>query len=105
MNQYKHTKRHYSTEFKLEAVQQVILHQQRVVDVARTLGIDTSTLGKWVRQYKEEQQGMTPVGQALMPEQRRIQALEKQVKRLEMEKEILKQAAVLMSELRTKPIP
>ncbi|WP_157975451.1 transposase [Photorhabdus sp. CRCIA-P01] len=95
---------HYSAEFKLEAVQQVILHQQRVVDVARALGIDTSTLGKWVRQYKAEQQGMTPAGQALTPEQRRIQALEKQVRRLEMEKEILKQAAVLMSELRTGPI-
>ncbi|WP_187655652.1 transposase, partial [Xenorhabdus sp. PB62.4] len=91
------TKRHYSTEFKLEAVQQVVLYQQRVVDVARSLGIDSSTLGKWVRQYKAEMQGMTPVGKALTPEQRQIQALEKQVRRLEMEKAILKQAAVLMS--------
>ncbi|WP_319940382.1 transposase [Xenorhabdus littoralis] len=40
---------HYSVEFKLEAVQQVILHQQHVVDVARALGIDASTLKKWVR--------------------------------------------------------
>ncbi|WP_081989136.1 MULTISPECIES: transposase [Xenorhabdus] len=37
----KPTKRQYSTEFKLEAVQQIVLHQQRVVDVARSLGIDT----------------------------------------------------------------
>ncbi|MBC8946903.1 transposase [Xenorhabdus indica] len=36
----KPTKRQYSTEFKLEAVQQIVLHQ-RVVDVARSLGIDT----------------------------------------------------------------
>ncbi|WP_187655562.1 transposase, partial [Xenorhabdus sp. PB62.4] len=91
------TKRQYSTEFKLEAVQQVVLYQQRVVDVARSLGIDSSTLGKWVRQYQAEMQGMTPVGKALTPEQRQIQALEKQVRRLEMEKAILKQAAVLMS--------
>ncbi|WP_340613908.1 transposase [Xenorhabdus thailandensis] len=48
------TKRHYSAEFKLEAVQQVVLHQQRVVDVARSLGVNTSTLGKWVRQYHAE---------------------------------------------------
>ncbi|WP_415668697.1 hypothetical protein, partial [Xenorhabdus nematophila] len=34
-------------------------------------------------------------GKALTPEQRQIQALEKQVRRLEREKEILKQAAVL----------
>ncbi|SFU55493.1 transposase [Xenorhabdus koppenhoeferi] len=31
---------HYSAEFKLEAVQQVILHQQRVVDVVRALVLD-----------------------------------------------------------------
>ncbi|OTA14140.1 transposase [Xenorhabdus vietnamensis] len=68
------TKRHYSAEFKLEAVQQVVLHQQRVIDVARSLGIDNSILGKWVRQYKAEMQGMTPMGKALTPEQRQIQA-------------------------------
>lgn len=32
------TKHHYSAKFKLEAAQQVILHQQRAVDVARSLG-------------------------------------------------------------------
>ncbi|REF28596.1 transposase [Xenorhabdus cabanillasii] len=94
------TKHHYSAEFKLEAVQQVVLHQLRIIDVARSLGINTSTLGKWVRQYRAEKQGVTPVGRALTPEQQQIQTLAKQVKRLEMEKEILKQAAVLMSEIR-----
>ncbi|MEX0447621.1 transposase [Xenorhabdus sp. SGI246] len=87
------TKRHYSAEFKLETVQQV-------VDIARSLGINNRTLVKWVRQYRAEIQGMKPVEKALTPEQRQIQALEKQVKRLEMEKEILKQAAMLMSEMR-----
>ncbi|MEX0445941.1 transposase [Xenorhabdus sp. SGI246] len=92
------TKRHYSAEFMLEAVQQVVLYQQRVVDIARSLGINNSTLGKWVRQYQAEIQGITAVDKALTPEQHQIQALEKQVKRLEMEKEILKQAAMPMSE-------
>jgi len=36
---------------------------------------------------------------ALTPDQRRIQELEKQVRRLEMEKEILKPAVVLMSKI------
>ncbi|WP_339379123.1 transposase [Xenorhabdus lircayensis] len=63
----KSAKRQYSAEFKLEAVQQV-------VNVARSLGVDTSTPGKWVRQYKAEMQGVTPVGRALTPEQRQIQA-------------------------------
>ncbi len=100
----KPTKRHDSVEFKLEAVQQVVLHHQRVIDIARSLAVDASTLRKWIRQYKAEIQGVTPAGKALTPEQRQIQALEKQVRRLEREKEILKQAAVLMSEIRSRAI-
>ncbi|WMV71595.1 IS3 family transposase [Xenorhabdus griffiniae] len=48
----KPTKRHYSAEFKLEAIQQVVLHQRRVVKVASSLKIDASPPGKWVRQYQ-----------------------------------------------------
>ncbi|TDB45345.1 transposase [Photorhabdus luminescens] len=95
----KQPRRQYSAEFNLEVVQQVVLHQQQIVDVARSLTIDTSTLGKWVRQYQAEKQGVTLVGKALTSEQRRIQEQEKYVRQLDMEKDILKQAAVLMSEL------
>ncbi|WP_340618197.1 transposase [Xenorhabdus entomophaga] len=90
---------HYSSAFKLEAVEQVVKYHQKAIDVARSLDIDPSTLRKWVKQYQGELQGMTPRGQALTVEQRRIKELEAQVKRLEMEKAILKQAAVLMSEI------
>lgn len=38
-------------------------------------------------------------GNAITPEQREIQQIKAQIKRLEMEKEILKQVAVLMSEI------
>ncbi len=89
---------HYSPAFKLEAVEQIVKYHQKAIDVARSLDIDPSTLRKWVRQYRDELQEMAPRSQALTVEQRRIKELEKQVKRLEMEKAILKQAAVLMSE-------
>ena len=102
MTQYKQTKRRFSPEFKLEAIEQVVKYQQRAVDVVRSLELDPNLLRKWVRQYQAEIHGVTPTGVALTPEQRRIQALEKQVRRLAMEKEILKQAAVLMSEIRVK---
>ena len=116
MTQYKQTKRRFSPEFKLEAIEQVVKYQQRAVEVARALELDPSLLRKWVRQYEAETRGitptggaltptggaLTPTGGALTPEQRRIQALEKQVRRLEMEKERLKQAAVLMSEISVK---
>jgi len=56
-------------------------------------------LRKWIRLYKQELQGIESTGNAITPEQREIQQLKAQIKRLEMEKEILKQAAVLMSEV------
>ncbi|KAA1195422.1 transposase [Photorhabdus heterorhabditis] len=40
------TKRRFSTEFKLEAITQVITHRQRMPDVARVLELDPSTLRK-----------------------------------------------------------
>lgn len=75
----------------------MIKYQQHAVDVAQFLDLDPSQLRKWIRQYEAEIQGIPPVGAALTPEQRRIQELEKQVRRLEMDKEILKQAAGLLS--------
>jgi len=74
------TKRTFSPEFRLEAIGQVVKYQRDVREVAQPL------------------QGIEPAN-AIAPEQREIQQLKAQIKRLEMEKEILKQAAVLMSEL------
>ena len=104
MTKQRQTKRRFSPEFKLEAIEQVVKYQLRVLDVARSLELDPSQLRKWIKQYHAELQGVTPVGVALTPEQREPQSLRAQVKRLEMEKEILKQAAVLMSEMPIKSI-
>ena len=58
-----------------------------------------STLEYWVRQRRKERPGKTPTGAALTPDQQRIKALEKPLKRVELEKEILKKAtALLMSD-------
>ncbi len=65
----------------------------------RRSGVGKTTLEYWIRQLREERKGTTPTSPALTAEQRQIQALEKQIKRLEMEKEILKKAtALLMSD-------
>ena len=62
------------------------------------LGIGASTLDNWVRKYKKEQQGVAPAaGLALTDEQRELQELRKQVKRLTMERDILKKASALLA--------
>ncbi|MBE7864779.1 transposase [Yersinia pestis] len=104
MTQPKQTKRRFSPDFKLGAIEQVVKYQRSTIEVARALELDPSQLRKWIRQYKEEVSGMTPDNPALTPEQREIQSLRAQIKRLEMEKEILKQAAVLMSEFPIKSL-
>jgi transposase len=44
----------------------------------------------WVRQLRQEKLGKTLKATAMTPDQRRVQGLEKQLRRVETEKEILK---------------
>ena len=83
-------RREYTREFKLEAISLVVDHKRKIPDVASSLGIGKSTLQKWQSQYRQEMSGQAPkVGNALTDEQRELQELRKQVKRLTMERDIL----------------
>lgn len=89
----------YSNEFKLEAIKIVEEQGRQITEVANSLGMSNKTLEKWVYKYRKEQQGIIPTeGKALTPELRRIQELEKQVKQLKMERDILKKASALLAQ-------
>ena len=91
-------RREYSREFKLEAISLVVDHKRKIAEVAQSLGVGVSTLDNWVRKYRLEQQGVSPTqGLALTDEQRELQELRKQVKRLTMERDILKKASALLA--------
>ncbi len=93
------SRRTFSPEFKLEAAQLVLDQEYTIKAASEAVGVGKSTMEYWVRQLREERKGKTPKSSALTPEQRRIQELEKQLKRVEQEKEILKKAtALLMSD-------
>ena len=80
----------YTREFKLEAISLVVEHKRKIPDVASSLGVGQSTVQKWLTQYRQEINGEAPkVGNALTDEQRELQELRKQVKRLTMERDIL----------------
>jgi transposase len=92
-------RRTFSPEFKLEAAQLVVDQGYTVRGACEAVGVGKSTMEYWVRQLRQERQGETPKASAITPEQRRIQELEKQLRRVEEEKEILKKAtALLMSD-------
>jgi transposase len=93
------TRRTFSPEFRLEAAELVVSQNYSIRAACRAMGVSKSSMENWVRQLRKERQGETPKATALTPDQRRIQELEKRLKQVETEKEILKKAtALLMSD-------
>ena len=68
-------------------------------EAASAMNVGKSTMDKWVRQLKSELQGTPNHPTVITADQRKIKELEKTIKRIEMEEEILKKAtALLMSD-------
>ena len=84
----------FTLEFRLEAAQLVVDQGYTVKAAAAAMSVSKSTTDKWVRQLKNERNGVTNNATALTPDQRKIRELEKRIKRIEMEKEILKNTTV-----------
>lgn len=92
-------RRTFSPEFKLESAQLVVGQGYTIKAASEAVGVGKSTMEYWVRQIRLERKGHTPKASAITPDQRRIQELEKRIRRIETEKEILKKAtALLMSD-------
>ena len=91
-------RRTFTAAFKADAVSLVQQQGYTVAQACQALGIGETALRRWVTQVEGETKGVTPSGKAITPEQQRIQTLEAQVKRLEMEKAILKKAATVLAE-------
>lgn len=85
----KRKRRHFSPEFKAEAVRLCRVGDRSIGQVAKDLGLTETALREWVKRADEE--GTTPPAGALSTVERdELVRLRKQVKRLEMEREILK---------------
>ena len=88
----KQKRRKYTDEFRQDAVQLVTDQGYKATEAARNLGINVGVLRRWIANYAADND-VTPEQKAsLSTEQKRIKDLEKQVKRLQMEREILKKA-------------
>ncbi len=93
-------KKPYSREFKRDSAALVLDQDYTYQEACTAVGIGNTAMRRWVNQLQAERNGETPQkGKALTDEHREIQKLKQQVKRLEMEKDILKKAtALLMSD-------
>jgi transposase len=83
--------RKFSPEFRDETVRKVIEASRPVAQVAREAGVNETTLGNWVNQYRKEHAGEEP---PLTPHERvQLAEAQRELRELRMENEFLKKAA------------
>jgi transposase len=86
------SRREFTAEFKAEAVALVESSGGNVAAVAKELGIYDSTLGNWVRQFREQAEGAPTV-----EERAEIRELKRQLDRVKRERDILAKAVAFFS--------
>ena len=92
------TRKKYSQEFKLDAVSLVLEQGYSRAAASRNLSINPNILGRWVKDYQEQDAGEAFRGNGkLTAEQEEPRSLRAKVKKPEMEKEILKKATVFFA--------
>lgn len=91
-------RKRYPKEFKLDAVSLVLEQGHTRTDVAKMLEISSQLVGRWVKEYQQDEDGQAFRGNGkLTSEQAEIRQLKAQVKQLEMERRILKEATVFFA--------
>jgi transposase len=83
--------RKFTPEFREEAARMVVETSRPIADVARELGINETSLGNWVRAYREKHASDEPPLE--LSERARLRELERRNRELEMENAFLKKAA------------
>jgi transposase len=90
-------RKQYSKEFKLDAIALVVEQNYSQAEAARNLGINSTILSRWIQEADDDDGHAFRGNGKLTPEQDEIRKLKAQVKRLEMEREILKKATVFFA--------
>lgn len=86
-------KTQYSQEFKIEAVKRIERTGESAAKVAKELGIKSTTLYGWIERYKNSPVDPFPGSGKLSTEDEKVKRLEKELRELKEENEILKKAA------------
>ncbi len=84
----KRPRRRFSEEFKIEAVKLVTEQKYKVSEAARNLGVADNLLRRWMDKYAEIEDAT---------ENEELKRLRAEVKRLRMERDILKKATAFFA--------
>ena len=89
--------RHYTREFKLEAVRAIDEPGNSLSKVARNLDICPKMLRRWRKELTADPKDAFPGKGRLKPDEEKVRRLEQEVERLRMERDILKKAVGIFS--------
>lgn len=93
----KRQRRDFTDEFKSDAVKLVLEQGYSCSEVGRRLGVNSSNVSRWVRQYRVTLENSDGKSRSLRELEAENKRLRKENKRLEMEREILKKAAAFFA--------
>ena len=85
----KRTRRKYSDEFKRDAVALVVDQGYKISEAARSLDVGNNLLRRWKQHFEDEASGVVLNAN----EREELAVLRKEVRKLRMEKDILKKAS------------
>jgi transposase len=80
----------YTKEFKQDAVRLVTEQGYKQTEAARNLGIDRGMLGRWVKEFQEDESESFRGNGWLRAEAEELRRLREENRRLKMERDILK---------------
>ena len=89
--------RSFDVSFKLEVVKMIKDQGMSVSQVCRDLNIGDTAVRRWIQQYESEQLGSAGIGKPLTAEQQRIRELERQVRDLKLDNDILRKATAFFA--------
>ncbi len=89
-------RRHFSREFKVEAVKLVTERGVSIAQAARDLDVHETMVRTWVKEIGKDPEHVFPGKGVMKPEQAEIERLKKEVAKLKMERDILKKSRGLL---------
>ena len=81
------TRKKYTREFKQDAVRLVTEQGYNQSEAARNLGIDRGMLGRWVKEFQDDESEAFRGNGKLTTEQEELRRLREENRRLKMERE------------------
>jgi len=92
----KRKRRKFTREFKAEAVRLCKVGDRSIGQIGKELDLTETALRAWVKQADVDE-AQNPTGALTTSEREELSKLRREVKRLEMEREILKKAAAFFA--------